>query len=277
MKLFVYGTLMQHFPNNYILRTSTFISKTEIHYKGKMLASINDAFPAVVDNPDTDPTLHTIKGEVYEVDEHTLITTDRLEGHPNWYRRIKATTIDNQEIEFYAMPYNKDDYFSKIPEVPNGDWFEFCKTKPHYSFLNEEWHKEAVKQEQEISENIDYDSDEEDPCDECEFSEGNEPCPDDCPDKYKAHSIENTPDLHTDLEAEEPQIELQEEEGEIIPGLFNVIHYDIESTGQGGFWNNTVIKADSKEHALEKFNITPAGKYCRRTVELSDITPLRAI
>jgi gamma-glutamylcyclotransferase (GGCT)/AIG2-like uncharacterized protein YtfP len=65
---------------------------------------------------------YPIVGEVYEVNKVQLSNLDRLEGHPDWYRRepIKVIFDENQEVveaDIYFNDYDKDMF-------PTGDYAE---------------------------------------------------------------------------------------------------------------------------------------------------------
>jgi gamma-glutamylaminecyclotransferase len=90
--VFVYGTLKSPYWNHRLIE----------HGGGKFLGVgmtkekfllFDGGIPYVINPPD--PTVRLklgryfgqIKGEVYQVDDPTLAALDRLEGHPNGYRR----------------------------------------------------------------------------------------------------------------------------------------------------------------------------------------------
>lgn len=93
MRIFVYGTLKQGFPNSYLLKDSTYIGKAITVDKFCMYDL--GAFPAVADTP----KISKIEGEVYEIDKATLISLDMLEGYPNLYTR----TLINVKTEKGVM------------------------------------------------------------------------------------------------------------------------------------------------------------------------------
>lgn len=45
-----------------------------------------------------------IEGELVEVDGEQLARIDRLERHPDWYRRERITLIDGREAWMYLHP-----------------------------------------------------------------------------------------------------------------------------------------------------------------------------
>lgn len=97
MKLFVYGTLMRGFHNNYMLEGSTFLGRAITSADYSLYAS---GIPFL-----TTGKQH-VAGEVFEVNEHILRACDALEGHPNWYCRKPISLIYPQldHVEAYLMP-----------------------------------------------------------------------------------------------------------------------------------------------------------------------------
>ncbi len=57
------------------------------------------AYPGIIAGGST-----AIVGEVYEVDEATLAELDRLEGHPEFYRRTEIALADGARVEAYVLP-----------------------------------------------------------------------------------------------------------------------------------------------------------------------------
>ena len=114
MKLFVYGTLQAGFGNNRLLKDSKFLSKGSTSPNFTLISL--GGFPGLLDQGQT-----RVNGEVWEVDAETLANCDRLEGHPNWYRRTPVTLEDGTEVETYI-------YLTCPPKevegrtIASGDW-----------------------------------------------------------------------------------------------------------------------------------------------------------
>jgi len=100
-KVLVYGSLKKGFGNHHILENARFLGKAVTSPEFTMLHL--GGFPGIVRGGET-----AITGEVYEVDAATLRRLDRLEGHPNFYRRdvIAVTMEDGTEAstEGYLLP-----------------------------------------------------------------------------------------------------------------------------------------------------------------------------
>ena len=99
MRLLVYGTLKKGHGNNRLLSGSKLVHSGEFEIKGCQLkAAENSAFPYLYKkfNQKSFP----FKGEIYEIDKHTLAYTDSLEGHPSFYTREY-----NEEYDCYVYVY----------------------------------------------------------------------------------------------------------------------------------------------------------------------------
>jgi gamma-glutamylaminecyclotransferase len=114
--VFTYGTLMQGEGNHrvmvwaggrYVGEARTAAAFTLLHLGG---------FPGVVAEGD-----QAVTGEVYEVAD--LRPLDRLEGHPNFYRReqVEVTTASGQTVTawVYLLPPR---YLDDHDTIPSGDW-----------------------------------------------------------------------------------------------------------------------------------------------------------
>jgi len=123
--VFVYGTLRRSGFYNHLLKDSEFLGQALSCRKFGMF--VNE-YPFV-----TPFVEHTeIVGEVYEVDVSALQALDRLEGHPEHYRRCQTRFVlaNSKEIEafIYLYPGQERDMLLIGPEVLNGDYIN-----PRYS------------------------------------------------------------------------------------------------------------------------------------------------
>jgi len=115
--IFVYGTLRKGFGNHHLLENAEFLGTGRTKEKYKMTAN---GIPFV---SKSEPVSYII-GEVYEVDKKTLKRLDRLEGHPDWYKREKVKIIleTGKEVEAWI-------YFNEISQgrhlIKNGDFKKF--------------------------------------------------------------------------------------------------------------------------------------------------------
>lgn len=108
MLILVYGTLKRNFGNNYLLDKGKFVGLGVIDGYKLIYSYDVGSFPYAIENEGTG-----IRGEVYDISgdylEHTVRNLDSLEGHPAWYRRTKAHTRDDRNVEFYLMPHPHDE------------------------------------------------------------------------------------------------------------------------------------------------------------------------
>jgi len=113
--MMVYGTLMKGFHNHVLLKNCKFVSNCETKEKYRLQAS---GIPFVNSNH-----AHShIKGELYEVPVSELPNIDRLEGHPDWYKRRKTTVLDENNEEKTAWLYFFDQVKDNVPVVESGDY-----------------------------------------------------------------------------------------------------------------------------------------------------------
>ena len=125
--VFVYGTLRKGGRLHGYLRDQGFISQATLPGFG-MYPAGRGFYPGIVPRDG-----HTVTGEVWEVDTDCLWRLDRLEGHPNHYRRQPVQVVWGDG----AAPYVATDepvqvYIHQIPpETPewieSGDWLEWLK------------------------------------------------------------------------------------------------------------------------------------------------------
>ena len=116
--IMVYGSLLVGEPNHYLLSNAEFVKSalTKPEYE---LIDINGQFPAMVSGGRT-----AVKGEVYYIDVITLAAIDRLEGHPNFYKRTKISLTDESIVETYILDsYLNRSYSNRgYLKIPMGDW-----------------------------------------------------------------------------------------------------------------------------------------------------------
>ena len=110
--VFVYGTLLRGESNADLL--------AEAHYRGHAHTSPGfelvdlGAYPAMIPGGNS-----SVMGELYAVDSRTLATLDRLEGHPEYYRRIEVVLSDGTPAQTYVM---SPDRVVGCPRIESGDW-----------------------------------------------------------------------------------------------------------------------------------------------------------
>ena len=111
-RVFVYGTLLAGESNHRYLTSARLVSeaKTEAAFRLYDLGP----YPGLVAVGG-----HAVFGEVYEVDEPTLATLDRLEGHPRFYVRKSIVLASGDAVETYLlMPHQ----VVGRPIIVSGSW-----------------------------------------------------------------------------------------------------------------------------------------------------------
>lgn len=99
-RVFVYGTLKRGHGNSHLLREATPLGRSLVTGKYKLYDL--GGFPAVMLRP-AGEMVH-ILGEVYDVPLDTFQTLDMLEGHPDWYKRIKVATAHGKAWMYTFSP-----------------------------------------------------------------------------------------------------------------------------------------------------------------------------
>lgn len=123
--VFVYGSLKRtnaagkHFNTGLLEREgSTFVGPLLVPLPVKMISL--GSFPALV--PIEDEVYTQIHGELFEVSDDTLRLLDQIEGHPNFYHRVKFPA-QLGEAWVYVLPQNRlGGSIHKYEAVANGNW-----------------------------------------------------------------------------------------------------------------------------------------------------------
>lgn len=114
--LFVYGTLRRGGRNNFFLEgRGAFrgVTKTRDPY---VMGSFGFC-PFITFPEDVDQGVQIV-GELWEVPSWTLAEIDRLESHPDLYKRERIPLIQGSTAWTYLFPY----FPSKCSEITSGDW-----------------------------------------------------------------------------------------------------------------------------------------------------------
>jgi gamma-glutamylcyclotransferase (GGCT)/AIG2-like uncharacterized protein YtfP len=110
--VFVYGTLMRDEINHRLLATARFVA--EGHTEPCFELFDLGHFPAMSAGGQT-----VVRGELYAVDDQTLVRLDHLEGHPEFYQRTPIRLADGQEAQTYLMG---DARMRRALAILSGDW-----------------------------------------------------------------------------------------------------------------------------------------------------------
>ena len=113
VRVFVYGTLMRGGRYHALIAGGVWIGEalTEPGYRLYDLGP----YPAMRRGGTGE-----VAGEVYEVDDVTLAELDRLEGHPDYYRRAQVRLADGAEVTTYL--FVADHELVGAPVLASGDW-----------------------------------------------------------------------------------------------------------------------------------------------------------
>lgn len=117
--VFVYGTLKKGFSNHRLLASSELLGRARTI---EAYAMYSTGVPIVIKNESVSP----ITGELYRVDEATLVYLDSLEGHPDWYRReevdvLLETEDEEPRTEKAWIYFNRD---KRGTLVPSGEYLK---------------------------------------------------------------------------------------------------------------------------------------------------------
>lgn len=112
-KVFVYGTLMRGGRYHELLERAAFVGEavTEVGYRLYDLGP----YPAMRREGDG-----AVVGEVYVVDDPVVTELDRLEGHPDYYRRAGIRLADGSEVTSYLFVDERE--LDGAAVVVSGDW-----------------------------------------------------------------------------------------------------------------------------------------------------------
>lgn len=114
--VFVYGSLKKGYGNHPILGNSEFIGKAKTYLEFQMYSF--GGFPALVSGD------KSYEGEIYSVDEDTMVRLDRLEGYPHFYTRKEHNVIINDEDNPLVWIYTLADESEAeaLPIVERSSW-----------------------------------------------------------------------------------------------------------------------------------------------------------
>lgn len=117
-KVFVYGSLLSGMGNHPLLEKSKLLGTTASP-KGFSMIDLG-YFPGVIEAPDEGSVL----GEVYEVDDATLLRLDRLEGYNSSNPGFGLYSRKEIDTEFgKAIIYIYNNHYGRVSNsVANGDW-----------------------------------------------------------------------------------------------------------------------------------------------------------
>jgi gamma-glutamylaminecyclotransferase len=113
IRLFVYGSLLSGEDNHHHLTRSHRLGtcRTEPSYT---LVDLG-AYPALLEGGTT-----SVRGELYEVDQSTLMSLDAFEGHPDMYRRGLIRMTNGRSAIGYLL--RQTELATGCSTIASGDW-----------------------------------------------------------------------------------------------------------------------------------------------------------
>jgi gamma-glutamylcyclotransferase (GGCT)/AIG2-like uncharacterized protein YtfP len=119
--VFVYGTLMRGYGNNFFLRHDVYLGPGETQPEYTLYDLRH--FPAMVEGGDT-----SVKGEIYEVHPKTIEWLDKLEGvAEGLYKREEIILADGEKALTYIFP--RSNLEQRDVPIKNGDWREWVSSR----------------------------------------------------------------------------------------------------------------------------------------------------
>lgn len=119
-RVFVYGTLLAGERNHRLLVGATLVGEA----RTSPTFTLHDlgAFPGLVRGG-----THAVAGEVYEVNALTLAALDRLEGHPDFYQRMRLELEDGTTVQTYLL---RPAQVEGCPAIASGSWKRHQEHRP---------------------------------------------------------------------------------------------------------------------------------------------------
>ncbi len=110
--VFVYGTLLSGEVNHRLIEHARFLGEALTPPEFE-LADLGP-YPALVPGGVT-----AVRGELYALTPALLRVIDRLEGHPDFYRRVSIAVADGRHSETYILESGQAQGY---PRITSGDW-----------------------------------------------------------------------------------------------------------------------------------------------------------
>ena len=130
-KLFTYGTLRVDEPNSDILKYNSIFKETCTTIdKFIMISQKSKSYPFIFPTslwPEMEQYAVNIIGDVFNINNTGLARSDKLEGHPTFYKRttISVMNVSNEtyQVEAYLLTKESFDELNKNKIIIlGGDW-----------------------------------------------------------------------------------------------------------------------------------------------------------
>ena len=130
--VFVYGSLKEGFHNHRLLRKNEAMGLGAATTANPALMLAGPGYPFLIDPEghaaDLGDFVGRVRGELYEVDDELLADLDRLEGHPEYYRRKEVEIVPEDHPErvmawVYFLPADtlEDAHRIPLPVMPDAE------------------------------------------------------------------------------------------------------------------------------------------------------------
>ena len=125
--VFVYGTLKRFQPNHSLLKEAKYLGTATC---SGILLDLG-MFPALLECADGG---QNVEGELFEVKDQAMWDSlDRLEGHPNHYKRLPIQTSNGWAYTYIYQRYDQNNH-GKYHMVNYGNWHKNAATTPFLGF-----------------------------------------------------------------------------------------------------------------------------------------------
>jgi gamma-glutamylcyclotransferase (GGCT)/AIG2-like uncharacterized protein YtfP len=122
VKLFVYGTLRPPRPGH-PPEDCRFYPEIASHVRRALPAHLSDAVLYDLGAyPGSRPGGGTVHGDLLIVDRAALTITDRIEGHPRFFRRARTTVYADEGTVAAWVYWAPEELVAGRPPIPSGDW-----------------------------------------------------------------------------------------------------------------------------------------------------------
>src|SRR5210317_743735 len=143
IRIFVYGTLKEGHGNHRLLKNANakFVGYDSV--RGPFTMVNMGGFPGIYMHTakDDDPEVTVMRGELWAVEPEGLAAIDMLEGHPNFYRRIKWWTDNEWRAWVYCLSERwcegARSFLHADRELSEGIWCPSEEESEHWELVND--------------------------------------------------------------------------------------------------------------------------------------------
>lgn len=136
-KMFVYGTLMSGQPRNSVLAGCYYLGPKKTWPAYSLHELVGADFPALCEDG-----VAAVLGELWLVSAYVVEALDRIEGHPNFYKRSQIRLSDDTQAEAYLLPVEVLKSV-KTRKITSGSWVQHL-TNPHRVLLDHAYSRQEL-------------------------------------------------------------------------------------------------------------------------------------